>query len=953
MKPKLFLIACLILFCGLYAQPGTFRRSFVPVDDRPVVRGPRPWTDYSKVPDNLIQKGVIHLKLQKDLTSYLDTAVFRANNEGVKLFGIPELDRLNRLYHVKMIRQTFCHSLSEKQFDRRHRKWELQLWLNLYVPDGVDTKQMAAAYSGLSQVSHAEPAIIRKIPEVRYRYINPGEIKSSEKATLGFIPDDPLFGLQWHLNNTGQAGGTAGCDMHLPEAWDHCQGDKDVVVAVMDEGIDYQHEDLAANIWPGTGYNFVTYSDTIVPGNHGTHIGGSISGNSNNGIGIAGIAGGDGSGNGVKLMSCQVADQDGGIHEGVLDSYVWAADHGAAISNNSWGIGSDLFGLPLYEAIDYFTVNGGGSVLEGGIVICAAGNGGCNCIFYPACYDNCLGIAATNNRDRKSGFSDYGNWVDLSAPGGEYPPDSTEILSTFVGNTYGYMSGTSMASGQVSGVAALVISFAKGMMTADDLKGILLNSADNIDTLNPSYAGLLGSGRVNAYNAILLAMAYLKPNLVLPPASLHANAVNDSEIDLNWQENADNDSVLLAYNLTPTFGKPTGNYLPGQVIDSGGIVIYSGKNLSFSQTGLIPNTIYYYSLWSKKNNKYSFITRRVQDTTACGPIGILPYLQDFELSTSRPSCWSEDNLVYHWLYEYGGADNEPPAPYSGMLNAMYVNMNGTGTVSKLISEVFDLENYSHVQLSYWHAQAPRGIYQDEFRVYYRNSPASAWTLLKTYTQSIPVWTKDSIELPYLSSSYQLAFEGKGNAGNGVCLDHIELTDMAPPVLTVSPDHRNVPHTGGITNFFITSNRSWTTVTDTVWCIPTAGGFGNDTMQVQYLGNSTATTRTAHLTVSVDGLSPVMVTVTQPGAGGIGSIAEGEGISVWPNPLINETMLFVSGKDLRDPEVTLTGIDGRVVIQNSLKGIGEFHITLPAISQGSYFLIIKSDRQVYVKKLIKI
>jgi hypothetical protein len=287
------------------------------------------------------------------------------------------------------------------------------------------------------------------------------------------------------------------------------------------------------------------------------------------------------------------------------------------------------------------------------------------------------------------------------------------------------------------------------------------------------------------------------------------------------------------------------------------------------------------------------------------------------------------------------------------LNAVYELSDFSGITNKLITEVFDLGNYTNVRLSYWHAQPVWVGRQDELRVYYRNSPSSGWNLLKTYTQNIPDWTKDSIDLPGLSSSYQIAFEGKAYDGYGVTLDHIELRDITPASLSITPDNRNVSPAEGNTAFMITSNRPWTVTTDTVWCIPDASGFGNDSLHVHYLFNHTWYTRTAHLTINVNGLPPATVTVTQIGIGGIGEIMMDDGISVWPNPLRDETLLNIRGTSLQDPEITLTGIDGRRILHKKLKGLNEFRLEIPSLPPGCYFVMIKTDRQACTKQLVKI
>ena len=183
---------------------------------------------------------------------------------------------------------------------------------------------------------------------------------SDNVANPGF--DDPLLVNQWIYHRVGAAvGSTAVADLNIFPAWSVSTGHKDVVVAVVDGGIDYTHPDLAANIWRdgqgACGYNFCRHNTEITPSSHGTHVAGTIGAVNNNGIGVCGIAGGDGTpGSGVRLMSCQIFDEPGRDAATIEEIMVWTADHGAVISQNSW---TYVPGLPDLSqsgkaAIDYF-----------------------------------------------------------------------------------------------------------------------------------------------------------------------------------------------------------------------------------------------------------------------------------------------------------------------------------------------------------------------------------------------------------------------------------------------------------------------------------------------------------------------------------------------------------------------------------------------------------------------
>ncbi len=452
-----------------------------------VQRGERPPILVAKIPPEAMEPGIIRIKFRPELADFLEQAARPKDNQGNVQFGIKALDDLNQSYGVKEVRQTFYIVLQMKEYDERHRSWGFHLWYDLIVPAVTDPRAMVAAYAAQKEVSIAEPVY--------------------KKRLHSFTPNDPSFGAQWNYNNTGQTGGTPGSDIRMIDAWTLCKGNSSVIVAVIDGGIDYTHTDLAGNMWSSTGWNFVNNNSTITPHYHGTHVAGTIAANTNNSTGVSGIAGGSGSGDGVRLMSCQTF-LPSGANGGFENAPVWAANHGAAISQNSWGYTNvGVYDTPVLDAIDYFNSHGGGGVMSGGISFFSAGNSGTTGQWYPACYSGSFGVAATGDKDIKSYYSNYDTWVKISAPGGDMSYGSTRgILSTQLSNSYGYLQGTSMACPHVSGVAALILSLRPGAFTAQQVKNLLSSSADNIDALNPSYAGKLGSGRVNAYQALQFAL---------------------------------------------------------------------------------------------------------------------------------------------------------------------------------------------------------------------------------------------------------------------------------------------------------------------------------------------------------------------------------------------------------------------------------------------------------------
>lgn len=504
--------------------------------------GERPFIDIYKVPDADMEQGHLRIKLDSQFSGL----AYRLDYQDGKLkeFAIPALDELNQSLQIREIIPLFVNPGLPNKFASRHQQWGLDLWFDLRFESTQDIRSLVMAYRQLKDiVTWAEP---------EYKKTLSGSVTPITAEQLSelsrWTPSDPQYGSQWHYNNTGQTEGTVDADIDLPEAWNIEKGHTDVIVSVQDQGIQTNHPDLAANMWINQseiagngidddtngyiddiyGYNFADNTGTISAGDHGCHTSGTIAAVSNNAVGVAGIAGGSGTGNGVRLMSCEVFSSS---NAGFETAPVYAADNGAAVSQNSWGYTSaGVYDQPVLDAIDYFNINGGGTVLDGGISIYSAGNEESSGLWYPGCYSGAFSVAATNHEDVLSWYSNYGTWVEVSAPGGETNSVNTEgVLSTISGSSYGYMQGTSMACPHTSGVAALIISNAhrNGTTLANsDVANALQSTADNHYGVNPGYLGMLGSGRINAYSALLSVQPGMPSLSITSPA-------NGAVIDLN------------------------------------------------------------------------------------------------------------------------------------------------------------------------------------------------------------------------------------------------------------------------------------------------------------------------------------------------------------------------------------------------------------------------------------
>ncbi len=297
-------------------------------------------------------------------------------------------------------------------------------------------------------------------PNVRYAELN------GVYEAVGSVPNDPKVGNQWAFNNTGQTVGTADADIDAYEAWnggsttDWKAGTTGigsaVPIAVLDTGIFGDHEDLSGKVKRST--NFTSSSTEGDVKGHGTHVAGSVAALTDNGIG-----GGGGTCPGCVLYNVKVLGDDGsGNTSWIANGVTWSSDNGAKVINMS--LGGSGYSDTLRDAVLY-------AWGKGVVVVAAAGNNGSSDKFYPAAYENAIAVGATDSTDQKAGYSNYGFWVDVAAPG-------SNILSTVIDNPsttdvvekYARWNGTSMATPHVAGVAGLVWSSdSKSGACADNL----------------------------------------------------------------------------------------------------------------------------------------------------------------------------------------------------------------------------------------------------------------------------------------------------------------------------------------------------------------------------------------------------------------------------------------------------------------------------------------------------
>lgn len=517
------ILSSLFLLSGCTAYEDTVRRT---LPEPSQMRGP-----------GRVQPGVILVKMQSEPEDPMELA------EALPGLSISSVERL---------------FTGPARFEARKRARGLHLWYRVTFDESTPVTRAAAdimSAGGIQEINYVHEVNFTDAPE-----------------TWPF--DDPMLPDQWHYMNFGTGiHQEEGSDINLFPAWNVTTGSPEVIVAVIDSGVDVDHEDLAWNMWvneaelngqPGVdddgngyvddihGFNFVVGNNNqpvgqITAEEHGTHVAGTIAAVNNNGLGVSGIAGGDYAAGkpGVRIMTCQTGPGSAFIAQ----AFVYAADNGAVISQNSWTC--DPSSTVVLESIDYFNQYAGMENVEGdetgvqdgpmagGLTIFAAGNSSSSTTdIFPANYENVLAVAAIGPDYKLASYSNYGEWVDISAPGGD-AQDMQQIMSTIPNNGYEALQGTSMACPHVSGVAALVVSaFGGPGFTNDNLRTILTTGVRNIDEYNRSYVGRMGAGLVDAE----LCLTSYGPEPPDPVDEVASVSSTGSSVTLKWVVPEDVDS---------------------------------------------------------------------------------------------------------------------------------------------------------------------------------------------------------------------------------------------------------------------------------------------------------------------------------------------------------------------------------------------------------------------------
>jgi serine protease len=582
--------------------------------------------------------------------------------------------------------------------------------------------------------------------------------------------------------------------INAPLAWDIQIGDPNIKVAVVDDAVETTHSEISGLTFQG--YDVVDNDFDIMPPSnewdHGTFISGMITAKTNNGAGMASLA------RGVRILPIKITDDiNSNIIQNEYEGVVFAATQGSHVINMSWGTSTpSQTGLAAMNSAHN----------SGAVLVAAAGNDNSSLVTYPAAYPHVISVASTTSIDAKSSFSNYGSWIDISAPG-------TQIWSLLPDNTYGVKSGTSFSAPLVSAAAALLLSN-NPSLTPDQVLACLQSSADNIDVFNSSYIGQLGAGRLNVRQALQCVASTESPfevwlNQVISPEVTSCeteitpqirvvNFGSDTIFSMNIRWQIDNSFFLTqpwADTLLPGDAKiislPTTSHSVGH--HQLNVTILDTLNGSFVDAYPSNNSI-----------SYSF-----QINPSSGLV--LPFVESFESGSFTTNNWSVINQGSDYSWEIANTSGTLPGSKSARL-PYYLDFE-TGVKDYLISPTLNFSGFSNVTLTYDYAYMQRtaGV-TDSLKVSVSDDCGQTWvnmisygegsspfaTIISNGTFFVPQLEEDwcggigdpscgSIDLSGFDgmSGIRIRFEGLNANGNNIYIDNINVSGTPTSAAPIS------------------------------------------------------------------------------------------------------------------------------------------------------------------------
>lgn len=614
---------------------------------------------------------------------------------------------------------------------------KLKMRMDAISRQGLDRIYLVSAPKFLD-----EQKLLRELKsDPNIEYAEPNYIVS-----IDAIPNDPSFSELYGLHNTGQFQFLVDADIDAPEAWDTNTGNRNVIVAVIDTGVDYTHEDLAANMWTNTnevvngidddengfiddvkGWDFINHDNNPMDDNgHGTHVSGTIGAVGNNGIGVVGVNWQ------VKIMPLKFGSANGfGTNADAISAIQYAILMGADIMSNSWGSGA--FSQSLKDAVT--AANNAGILFVAG-----AGNGNPGTdndinAFYPASYDvpNVISVAATDYNDAKAGFSNYGaNTVHLGAPG-------VNIYSTVPNNGYGYKSGTSMATPHVAGAAALLLS-SNPALSQLDLKNKILIASDPIISMQGK---TISGGRLNVFNFF-----ENDANAPAPITDIQVLSNTADSATLQWTAVGDDGLAgksaryIVHYSTSPI---NDGNFDSAANFRNTLIPKASSSTESLTVNGLEPATTYYFAIKSLDNvGNPSLLSNVVSALTSQV---FMAFSDNMENGINGWTVEGTDGKGGAALWHQSERRSQSPTHSWYYGNELTGNYNtGFRNFGSITKANIDLRNIIGSTLKFQHFLETESSSPFDAASVQVSTDGTTWTTLLTKFSTNGAWTKETVSL---------------------------------------------------------------------------------------------------------------------------------------------------------------------------------------------------------------
>ncbi len=685
----------------------------------------------------------------------------------------------------------FAPGVTAEQIDAFYKEYGLTEMDDLHR---TPTPETAALKLTFVPVEVNQPLIDRLQRDPRVAYAEPNYILQVSKT-----PDDPDFAKLWGLNNTGQTGGAAGADIDVVKGWDVTTGSSTVVVAIIDTGVDYTHEDLGPNMWvnpaecPGgygeceadgvdddnNGYVDDFYGINAVTGTgdpmddygHGTHVAGTIGAKGNNTLGVVGVN------FDVSIIACKFLGATGG---GSVADAVKCFDYvnylkntekvNIVATNNSWG------GTAPSQALED-AMAGPDQPLH----ICAAGNSDSDAPHYPSAFDldNIISVAATDHADLYADFSNYGPTVDLAAPG-------VNIFSTMpTGNCpicdpsgYGSISGTSMATPHVTGAVALIAAKYPTLSLAQIRQRIL----SGVDPLSDAAKTTLTNGRLNVFNTL-----EEDTNPPAPVSDLTVKSLLLTQVELTWSATGDDgmsgqaNGYDIRYSTTPISPE---NWDNAQQAIGEPKPKAPGEKESFAVSGLEPDTTYYFAMKVMDNvGNVSALSNIVIGKTSAGTI---VFEDDME---SGEGDWTTAGIDQLWHLSESRSNSPTHAWYYGD-ETKHNYDTGTGNNGTLTSPPIELTTNADVLLTFYEwSQLESSASYDRTRVQLSTDEGVTWTTVFESHGTNDEWAKRTISLtPFIGDAKSIhvrfwfdSIDNRFNTFEGWYVDDVTVLVAQPGV----------------------------------------------------------------------------------------------------------------------------------------------------------------------------